>query len=388
MEKTKIKGKSPRRRQGNIPVRVDEEGVEHEEKSYPTKITKPFDPTGIRVSSRIFTIDLLLDRISHSELNLAPGFQRREGIWNNRAKSQLIESILLRIPLPAFYMDATNDHVWEVVDGLQRLSILKSFVITKNLKLCELEFLTHLNGLGYDDLDRSFQRRIRETQVTAYLIEEGTPKQVTFNIFKRINTGGLPLSAQEIRHALNQGPGTDFLDLLAKSEEFKRTTDNGISEKRMGDRECVLRFLAFVINPPEKYLARDFDEFLNESMAQLNKMSYTERKELRRQFKRSMEFALKIFGRYAFRKRYYSQISYRYPINKALFESWSVNLNRLEDAQLECLVKNKRVLEKYFCKLMQKERVFESAVSQGTGDIRKVRRRFRDIEKIIRKAVK
>ena len=86
------------------------------------RIIKPFDPELIRVETRPMTIDLLLQRIKYEELDLAPDFQRKGGIWNNRTKSRLIESILIRIPLPAFYMDATNEDKWVVIDGLQRLT--------------------------------------------------------------------------------------------------------------------------------------------------------------------------------------------------------------------------------------------------------------------------
>ena len=81
------------------------------------------------------TIDLLLARMREDELDLTPGFQRKGGIWKDEAQSRLIESILIRIPLPAFYMDATDENKWLVVDGLQRLTTLKRFVLDKKLRL-------------------------------------------------------------------------------------------------------------------------------------------------------------------------------------------------------------------------------------------------------------
>jgi hypothetical protein len=86
-------------------------------------ITEPFDPARIRVDTKPMVISLLMDRIKNRVIDLTPGFQRNGGIWSPKAKSQLIESLLIRIPLPAFYMDGSDESKWLVVDGLQRLSL-------------------------------------------------------------------------------------------------------------------------------------------------------------------------------------------------------------------------------------------------------------------------
>ena len=244
-----------------------------------------------------------------------------------------------------------------------------------------MEFLVELNGKGFDDLPRGFQRRILETQIIVYKIEKGTPANVKFNVFKRINTGGLPLSPQEIRHALNQGKATRLLDELAESQGFKLATDHGIRDVRMADKECVLRFLTFTVVPYTEYRVADLDGFLNEIMARINRMPDKEIDNLRNQFYRTMKASRQIFGNNAFRK-YYGEGYYRYPINKALFEAWSVNLNKLSDKQLNELNNRRDLLKKKFAELMRNDD-FERAVSQGTGDIKKVRIRFSEIERII-----
>jgi hypothetical protein len=359
----------------------DGTGIEPEDIESDGQITEPFDPTLIRVETKPMSLDALIARIREGELDLAPGFQRKGGIWKDEAQSRLIESILIRIPLPAFYMDATNEDRWLVVDGLQRLTTLKRFVIDQELRLKGLEFLK-LHGKTFNDLPRNFQRRINETQATVYLIEKGTPPEVKFNIFKRINTGGAPLSAQEIRHALNQGKVTKFLERLANSEEFKRATDNGIRDDRMADRECVLRFLAFTIVPYTAYKGKDFDSFLSERMAEMNELSDQKIEELAQQFFRAMRVAFGIFGPYAFRKRYKIDTT-RYPINKALFEAWAVNINRLDNSQLQTLQDHKDVVIKSFVNLMNQDNDFENSISLSTGSVRKIAYRFESIKKLI-----
>jgi hypothetical protein len=359
----------------------DGTGIELEDTSSDGKITEPFDPTLIRVETKPMTIDLLLARMREGELDLTPGFQRKGGIWKDEAQSRLIESILIRIPLPAFYMDATDENRWLVVDGLQRLTTLKRFVLDKKLRLCGLEFLGQLHGKTFDNLPRNFQRRIAETQVTVYLIEKGTPSGVKFNIFKRINTGGLPLSTQEIRHALNQGKVTEFLERLANLNEFKEATANSIRDDRMADRECVLRFLAFTITPYVEYKVNDFDSFLNDRMAEINNMPDHNLDNLEQKFIRAMRAMLIIFERDAFRKPRKGNTP-RFPINKALFESWSANLGQLDDHQVFELTEKKEILQEKFLDLMN-DREFDGSISQGTGNINKVKHRFRAIERLI-----
>ena len=315
-----------------------------------------------------------------------PDFQRKAGIWSDAAQSRLIESMLIRIPLPAFYMDASNEDRWLVVDGLQRLTTVNRFVIKKDLKLTGMEFLHHLSGMGFDELPRNFKRRINETQVTVYLIEKDTPPEVKFNIFKRINTGGLPLSFQEIRHALNQGVATQTLKKLAESDTFKKATFYGIRDHRMGAQECVLRFLAFTLRPYTDYRTSDFDGFLNDAMAALNRMYDSKIEGLTASFMRALEASREIFGTYAFRKQYVKNAG-RNPINKALFETWTVNLSALNEDQLEELKIKKDELIDHFITLMNDTSGFDSAVSQGTGNVAKVRLRFSKISELIKEVL-
>ncbi len=378
--------KPTQNKSNSIPIQDPEEefgsGVELEDTGGDELITKPFDPTLIRVESKQMTIDLLLTRIQEGELDLTPDFQRKAGIWKEGAQSRLIESVLIRIPLPALYMDATNEDRWLVVDGLQRLTTLKRFVLDQDLRLKGLEFLTPYNGKAFDELPRHLKRRIKETQVTVFLIEKGTPESVKFNIFKRINTGGLPLSGQEIRHALNQGQVTRFLSRLAISKEFLIATDYGIRDDRMADRECVLRFLAFSLTSYNDYRHNDLDTFLHETMAAINHLSPTKLSNLESKFYRCMSVAHKCFGKDAFRKIHASQRG-RSPINKALFETWSVNFESLDDTEVEKLLERKSRLENEFRLLLQ-DRNFDNAISQGTGGAIKVRTRFHLVERLIR----
>jgi hypothetical protein len=237
-------------------------------------------------------------------------------------------------------------------------------------------------GKSFDELPRKLQRRIEETMVTVNIIEKGTPEEAKLNLFKRINTGGLALTAQEIRHAINPGPVRAFLKDLAESDEFLRATSRSVSTDRMDDRECVLRFLAFVLTPPEQYPAQqDFDWFLNDAMKKLNGMAPEQRADLGQRFLRSMRAASTILGNKSFRKLSRDR---RGPINKALFESWSVNLEACSDADLAKLAQRRDGLIDRFIHLLRSRSDFEMALSQGTGDRSKVLLRFREIRGLLR----
>lgn len=360
----------------------DLEDIEPEEEEL---IVAPFDPALIQVDTRPMTIDLVLSRIEHDELDLAPDFQRYAGIWTKVAKSRLIESILIRIPLPAFYMDATNEGRWLVIDGLQRLTTLKQFVVDRELTLKGLEFLTPLEGKTYNELPRNYQRRIQETLLTVYLIEKNTPPEVKFTIFRRINRGGLPLSPQELRHAMNPGKAPIFLARLAELPEFKQAT--GVRDwrkKRMIDREFILRFLAFTLTHYKEYNSPSLDVFLNQAMVEINKMDDRQIDELEKGFRQAMVAAFDIFNRYAFRKREKANPEKRYSLNKALFETWSFTLGQLGDRELDTLKNRRQYLTDLFIDLLERDKDFQGAISQGTSTASKVRYRFSTIENLIR----
>ena len=357
-------------------------GFEEEDTSGDPKIMEPFDPSLIRVESKPMTVSLLLTRIKQGEINLQPGFQRKAGIWTQAAQSRLIESLLIRIPLPAFYMDGTNDDEWLVVDGLQRLTALKRFIIDDSLRLEGLEFLATLQGKSFAQLPRSYQRRIEETQVTVFVIQENTPPQVKFNIFKRINTGGLPLSPQEIRHALYPGPATVLLEELATSSEFKRATSNAIRDDRMGDRECILRGLAFMLLKPESYKAGELDSFLNRAMGEINRLKDSEVRALKAKFLKAIGLAKGLFGKHTFRKQFEGQTN-RSPLNKAIFEIWVSALSDLSDWEAERALEKKTSIKESFSHLLSTDGRFNAAVSIGTGDSKKVRYRFSKVASLL-----
>lgn len=350
----------------------------------------PFDPELIDVAPRNPTIDLVLQRLKRGLIDLQPDFQRRSGIWNDTAQSRLIESLLLRIALPTLYVAEEADESWSVVDGVQRLTSIVRFVKPeaaglKPLRLENLEYLTQYDGAGFEDLPGRMQTRILESELSVLLIRKGTPEEARFNIFARINTGGLPLSQQELRHALIPGRARTFLAKLAESEQFLDATAHSVSPARMAERELCLRFLAFWMTPPERYVTQDFDGFLRRTMHAVNALPEDELKKLELRFQVAMLGSRLVFGDQAFRKQFHG-VTRRYPINKALFEVQAVTVAGCEPDELETLHRRAKTLERKFKNLMDDPDFFD-AISSGTGDADKVNYRFQSMKDLFREVL-
>ena len=359
------------------------DGVEKEQLGE-SDIDNPFDPTRIRISTQGPTVHQVVERIRHNEVILQPDFQRSDNVWSTPTRSRLIESLLLRIPIPVFYMAADQADNWKVVDGLQRLSALRDFILEKRLRLRGLEYLKQFNGRSFDDLPRPMQRRISETQLSCHVIEPGTPPEVMFNVFKRINTEGKPLVGQEIRHALNPGPARDLLAELSRSDEFLRATDRTVQPKRMADRECVLRFLAFRSLGDTKYAGR-LDDFLMAAMKYLNNAPREQHASLRADFSRAMSLASDIFGREAFRKpNRHDYARPRSPVNKPLFESISVALAEVPERHARILRSRKDQVVQDLNQLMKVDMEFVESITVGTQTTKQVRVRFARMRELLR----
>ena len=269
----------------DIKEDFEEEDFEEEDFGEEEVQEKPFDPSKVDVTITTPNLGALISRLKNHEIDLMPDFQRSPDLWTKQAQSRLIESILIRLPIPAFYFDAYEDAKWQVVDGLQRLSAINNFVLKKTLALTNLEFLTDYEGKKYDDLPRSLTRRLDEFQTSVYLIKPGTPLLMKYALFNRINTGGLKLKSQEIRHAMSQsvrgGIASKFLARIVNEDVFKKVVKN--KSNRQAHQELVLRHMAFTLFGTEGYKS-SLPKFLDSAMIKLGEQDDEALKTLRDDF--------------------------------------------------------------------------------------------------------
>lgn len=366
--------------------------IEREEDGNSSVMDRPFDPTLINIETKTPSLDTLIKRIQRNSIrmNTESYFQRSDDLWDRTKQSRLIESILIRFPLPAFYFDATDDNNWLVVDGLQRLSSIRNFIVLKNQPLTNLEFLPHLNGKYWDDLPENLHRLIEEHEVFIYKIMPGTPTDVKFNIFKRINTGGLVLEPQEIRHALFQGRPADFIAELASMEEFRRATDYRIPTRRMLDRDFANRFLGFYLLGVENYGAKeygaDLDSFMSRAMAAVDEKTETQLMAIKEAFGKAMNLSYQIFGKEAFRK--VTNFSDRLPrINKALFDALSTQFALLSDEEAHTLVGHAKEFKLQLAQRLSGDTYFYTSVTTATGDRQRTLYRHEVIKEIIENTI-
>ena len=334
-------------------------------------IIKPFDPKEVDIVAKTMVISNIIEQLRDEEIILNPEYQRKANLWNEKDQSRLIESIIIRIPLPSFYFDTTDDEKLIVVDGLQRLTAIRRFAV--------LEPNNKNNGYTFEELPVNIQRRIRQTEIIAYVIRKGTPDNVRNSIFTRINTAGLRLEPAEIRNAVYRGVASTLLKELAESPAFKEATKNHIKCDRMEDRELINRFLAFYILGTEKYNG-NLESYLNQVLSEIKTFDVNQINDVKRVFAKSMEVAVQIFGDKAFR-RLNSNGKYG-KINKPLFECVSVSLAELAEERCILLVRHKEeFILHYEALFFNKE--FTQIISNATAKLENVKRRFAMFKEIL-----
>lgn len=366
----------------------EQTGVElerHMDEAEDSDVIRPWDPTTIRVDTKPYSLRNIVDMIKEGDLELAPDFQRKK-VWGPVQKSRLIESILLRIPLPAFYFSSDEQGLLQVVDGLQRLSTINDFV-TGKFVLNGLEYLQNeVSGKKFDKLPAIWSRRVYSTQIIANVVDPQTPDQVKFDIFKRINTGGSPLNAQEIRHCMSKKKSRDFIQRLVSRHEFQLATNSKLKDHpRMVDREVVLRFGAFRWNRKEYGSFDTLDSFLTDITKQIDSGQISEQQlqKLEQDFVRAMQNAWKLFGDHAFRKwdKHTDRLN---PFNRALFDTWSVLLS---DYDWEQLKDHKREIVASSRQLMTNNFAFLNAITTSTNMASRIDDRFSAIDTILKEHV-
>ncbi|WP_178091510.1 DUF262 domain-containing protein [Halopseudomonas laoshanensis] len=267
-------------------------------------------------SSLDFTLHTLASSIKDKNyIDIAPGYQRRAR-WDKKKKSLLIESFLMNIPIPPIFLFEKDYNQYEIMDGRQRLEAISEFLDNK-YALTGLEFWPELQGRRYDDLPGTIQRGLLRRTINAVVLLAETEKSdesfdIRLILFRRLNTGGVKLNAQEMRNALYPGSFNEMLHTLSRSENFtslwripKKTPkedqappanlQKNVLYKSMMDCELVLRFFSVsdVVNGKVKGSLR---QIFDKTMERYSQASSSQIETLESQFNESLSRVIEALG--------------------------------------------------------------------------------------------
>ena len=213
-------------------------------------------------------VEQLVSMVESRSINVAPAYQRKFR-WDYARRSELVESVFLGVPVPSLFMATNPDGTWEVVDGVQRISTIVQFAGTEEaraqlnledpLKIGDLRKLSDLNGLMFEQLPESIKLQFRHRPIKVITLSDKSDRVVRFDLFERLNAGGIELTNQEIRSCI-------FLEELSRDNaDFRSSVKLNKRQENDGTREeCALRFFSFL----NKY--QDFEhsvvDFLNDYM--------------------------------------------------------------------------------------------------------------------------
>ncbi len=283
------------------------------------------------------SISDVIGMIDEMDLVLDPEYQRNY-IWDNKRASLLVESVLLNVPLPVFYVAEDEDSKWDVVDGLQRLHSLHRF-FKDDFKLRGLEVLTDLNGSTYTSLNPKATRILRNGILRIILILKESHPEIKYEIFMRLNRGSVKLTEQELRNCLYRGKLNNLLKELRENPTFQKLLGQSMPDKRFGDAELVLRYL--MISSTYDIQSGEIKGYNGKMKSALNRYfednrnpSDEELAQIRGTFVATVAKVDRVFGPLAF-KRLHETGTYENRINRAIMDYEMVSFERYDIEGLE-----------------------------------------------------
>ena len=335
----------------------------------------------VMVRSETRTVAEVVKRIKRGRFFLDPDFQR-DFVWEPPKQSKLIESCLMRIPLPVLYVaERKEDGLIAVVDGLQRLTTFVRFLGNK-LALTGLGHDHPWNGKRFSDLPADIQERAEDTQLTLYILDKGAPPRAQLDIFERVNSGAV-LTRQQMRNAIYNGHGTRWLRKMAKDKSFLTSTGRSLNAKTMRDREAINRFAGFCLLGWKSYVNGDMDEFLAKTLDELNRADNDVlRHELEEAFIQSMRNNHELFDRHAFRRSLATEgrgRGRRSVINIALFDVLSWVFTKIPRERFD---EDRDEIEQIIIELVE-DSDFELAITHSTNSTKPVQARFGMVEQAL-----
>lgn len=280
----------------------------------------------IRIEKVTYSIfELSRVRTKGGKKSIVDAYFQRNNVWTRKQQIELIESVLIGLPLPLFYFSRNSEGTMIVVDGRQRLTSFYMFM-NDEFQLKKLKYLPETyENKKFSELSALNQAKIEDFQVQAYLIVPPTPSRVLFDIFSRVNRAGTPLNKQEIRNAMYAGKSSVLLKKLAESSEFSNITNNAFAKDvRMKAQYLILRLISFLYwrqgrlnSANANYTFTNVDDLFSYMMRTINHFTDSEVSELQDGIVNGFKLFEQYFSSEVFRL---SKRNVRSPINMNVFE--------------------------------------------------------------------
>ncbi|XZJ13863.1 DUF262 domain-containing protein [Clostridium perfringens] len=347
----------------------------------------------VKTQSIEYDLETLVKKIKKGFIKLNPDYQRNHR-WKESTSSKLIESLILNIPIPVIYLsedvdvdDDVDDDIarYSVIDGQQRLTAITDYMSNK-FALTDLDVLSDLNGSFYNDLPPFLIRRLEERTIKCLRIDSTVDSQVKYDIFERLNSGAVELTAQELRNAIYRGNFNNLIKELAKDSNFRKLLnisgdlENNTKVKKMEDIELVLRFFA-LDNENYNNLKKGFKKFLSSEMEKFNKYNTEQLKEMEKRFRKTMKIICDSLGELAFAKYKYEKGKYikMSNFNAAVYDAIAISVSS------ELVAKNKKIDQKKVDELKKlfSNKKFFDAVSGSVNDKEKVKTRIKLVTEVL-----
>ncbi|MBR6834429.1 MAG: DUF262 domain-containing protein [Oscillospiraceae bacterium] len=312
---------------------------EEELKAEYGELSYPLD--GLKIDKNTYSFYELKRKYDSDYRNLIldSDFQRNN-VWKIQSKIELVESVLMTLPLPVFYFSQDYHGRLIVVDGRQRLTSVFEYM-NNEFPLKGLKILKEFEGCKFRDLKPVYRNRIEDAQIITYIIMPQTPERVKFDIFARVNRNGLKLNKQEIRNALYQGEATRLLKFIVESSIFIEATGNAfVKDKRMKDRYLVSRFWALYLyhnnklkdlNGSPYYYRGDMDEMISYALNWVNRSLKPSSDEIKQITLLCLNKSFYLLGEDAFRRSFEGK---KFPVNMNIFETVMMIMNSILDFEV------------------------------------------------------
>lgn len=329
------------------------------------------------------SLETIAAMVEVNAIDVQPQYQRRER-WSAEAQSALIESFLLNIPVPPVYLAEEDFGNYSVIDGKQRLTTIKRFM-REEFPLTRLERFQDLQGMRFSELPVDLRNalRIRPYVRVVTLLKQSDP-ELKYEVFTRLNSGGMPLQPQEVRNAMFRGPFNDLLIRLSEHpflrQQLKIRNLKEDAYLSMSDVEYVLRF--FTMAHSWRNFSGDYRRSMDLFMAHNRSPSRSKLRAMAAQFEQALDRCKSLWGESAFRRYDIASKTHRDQFLSALYDAQMIAVADLSDSNFRSIEKRGDGVRRATKKLFEHPQ-FDDAIRVSTNTPSRIKLRIEAVKSLL-----